>query len=488
MKLDQSDIKGSRMNKQDNNANELKKHIRALEMQLQKAKSELGKIEGKSALTDLIIRKMKAGASLADIGDHRGLRVRRGKTGTTVFTYRYRSPESGKLKQIKIGSYPETSLADARKKLTDLKAKRGNGICPATQKALDDEALKRQQKAEQAERKIKSITVKDVVDHFLRNYIEDRVVVSVNNKGKETRKTIKGARKSKGQAECKRSLEKDVSKTIGDIPATELMHADVTKIINSMLARGNTVQAGIVLKDFSQAFDYCIGTGFLPDETINPCIRVKKKLKDSNVKLTPNKRKRTFSDVELTLFVNWLPNSRFTPIVQNAFMLTLFTGCRTGEVVSAKWSDINLETGTLNLNETKTGVDRAVQLSTQAVELLEVMPKDSAYLFPAKMDNTKPISQRQLAWQCMNIRIASEKKPELWLQIPHWTPHDLRRTVRTGLSRMRCPSEVAEAILGHARSGIEGTYDLHGYEAESREWLQRWADHLDKLQQDGVST
>ena len=67
------------------------------------------------------------------------------------------------------------------------------------------------------------------------------------------------------------------------------------------------------------------------------------------------------------------------------------------------------------------------------------------------------------------------------LDVDRWTPQDLRRSVRTGLSRLQCRNEVAEAILGHARSGIEGTYDLHAYEAECREWLQIWADHLDVL-------
>ena len=67
------------------------------------------------------------------------------------------------------------------------------------------------------------------------------------------------------------------------------------------------------------------------------------------------------------------------------------------------------------------------------------------------------------------------------IDIPHWTPHDLRRTVRTGLSRLGCPSEVAEAVLGHSRKGIEGTYDLHRYEAECKVWLQKWADYLDTL-------
>ncbi|PHI31564.1 site-specific integrase [Budvicia aquatica] len=53
--------------------------------------------------------------------------------------------------------------------------------------------------------------------------------------------------------------------------------------------------------------------------------------------------------------------------------------------------------------------------------------------------------------------------------------------VRTGLSRLGCSSEVAEAILGHSHKGIEGTYNLHGYEAEYKVWLQKWADYLDML-------
>ena len=74
------------------------------------------------------------------------------------------------------------------------------------------------------------------------------------------------------------------------------------------------------------------------------------------------------------------------------------------------------------------------------------------------------------------------------LGIPHWTPHDLRRTVRTvrtvrtGLSRLQCPNEVAEAVLGHTRGGVEGIYNLYMYDAECRKWLQLWAYHLGNLQ------
>lgn len=67
------------------------------------------------------------------------------------------------------------------------------------------------------------------------------------------------------------------------------------------------------------------------------------------------------------------------------------------------------------------------------------------------------------------------------LDIPNWTPHDLRRTVRTGLSRLQCPDEVAEAILGHTKSSIKRVYNLYKYDAKCKEWLQKWGDYLDAL-------
>lgn len=57
----------------------------------------------------------------------------------------------------------------------------------------------------------------------------------------------------------------------------------------------------------------------------------------------------------------------------------------------------------------------------------------------------------------------------------------MRRTVRTGLSRLQCPNEVAEAVLGHTRGGVEGIYNLYKYDAECKMWLQAWADYLEKL-------
>lgn len=97
------------------------------------------------------------------------------------------------------------------------------------------------------------------------------------------------------------------------------------------------------------------------------------------------------------------------------------------------------------------------------------------YLFPS-FKTKLPIQQRAITEQAWLMR-----RDEKMVDIEHWVPHDLRRTVRTGLSRLKCRNEVAEAVLGHARSGIEGTYDLHKYEEDCKEWLQKWADHMDEL-------
>ena len=50
--------------------------------------------------------------------------------------------------------------------------------------------------------------------------------------------------------------------------------------------------------------------------------------------------------------------------------------------------------------------------------------------------------------------------------------HDIRRTVRSRLSRLKVTEEAREAVLAHARPGIKGVYDLHDYLDEKREALE----------------
>ena len=59
--------------------------------------------------------------------------------------------------------------------------------------------------------------------------------------------------------------------------------------------------------------------------------------------------------------------------------------------------------------------------------------------------------------------------------VTDWTPHDLRRTARTLMSRAGVLSDHAELALGHVLTGVKGTYDRHSYMDEKREAFEALA-------------
>jgi hypothetical protein len=86
-------------------------------------------------------------------------------------------------------------------------------------------------------------------------------------------------------------------------------------------------------------------------------------------------------------------------------------------------------------------------------------------------------------------------------EIPHWTPHDLRRTFATyaagGLPALQAAKlsaadkelakgleiepHVIEAVLNHVsgtRAGVAGIYNRSTYEPQKRGALNRWAERL----------
>jgi integrase len=56
--------------------------------------------------------------------------------------------------------------------------------------------------------------------------------------------------------------------------------------------------------------------------------------------------------------------------------------------------------------------------------------------------------------------------------------HDIRRTVRTRLSELGVMPFIGELILAHAQQGVAPIYDLHRYDAEKRDALERWERRL----------
>jgi hypothetical protein len=67
---------------------------------------------------------------------------------------------------------------------------------------------------------------------------------------------------------------------------------------------------------------------------------------------------------------------------------------------------------------------------------------------------------------------------ELGAAAPAFKLHDIRRTVRTGLSALPVPDLVRELVIAHARPGLHKVYDQFAYIEEKRRALELWAGRL----------
>jgi integrase len=411
-----------------------------------------------TAITSLAAKRFKYNSEsgkkpsfLADAPPNSGLRLLAYETGNKTWVYRYRHKITGQLKQVKIGSYSESSLgvAKAREYFNAYKAERDNGGCPATR--LKTEKLEAREKVKLAKKK--PYTVADMMEHYLVEHIEKK-------------------RNIKGLTEIRRISDKEIIPHIGEVKAKELTRSEVRELVFQIIERAPMIALD-VRRELRAAFDWAIDAERVPESKNNPVSFKKNSLPKRG------QGKRMLTDDELILFMDWLPNTPISENVRDCLFLALYTGCRTGELVKMSWRDINLNRGTYFLKNTKTETDRTVQLSKQAIELLSKrMNNNSDWVFPSNRSN-KHIQQKAIV-----IALCHERNgvtPKEGVDIDSWSAHDLRRTVRSGLSRLRCPDEVSEAVLGHARRGVKGTYDLHRYEQECKEWLQVWNDHLSSL-------
>lgn len=386
---------------------------------------------------------------LADSPPHGGLRLLAYESGNKTWVYRYRHKNNGQVKQVKIGSYSnELNLAKAREYFNKYKAERDNGGCPATR--LKEE--KRSAFAVVVASKIKPYTVADMMEDYISEHIEKK-------------------RNTKGYKDVRRLMNKDILPNIGKVVAEALSRTNMHDLVQKVGKRAPIIAAD-VHREVRSAFEWGISAGRIPESKRNPTLGVNVPKRGRGT--------RILTENELVLFFEWLPTANISNNVKDSLLLALYTGCRTGEIVKANWKDIDLEKGTYHLNDTKTGADRTVQLTTQAIEVLaKRKDNNSKYVFPSNRGNSH-INQHAIVCS-LNQPNSDGTKSKHSLKIDPWSAHDLRRTTRSGLSRLRCPSNIAEAVLGHSKKGVEGIYDLHQYEDECKEWLQVWADHLDTL-------
>ena len=182
-------------------------------------------------------------------------------------------------------------------------------------------------------------------------------------------------------------------------------------------------------------------------------------------------RERALSDDEVKRL--WLACEQRPHPFGRYLQLLLLTACRRMELATLLWTDVDMSERTIVItaDRYKTGKPHLVPLSRQAVALLESLPRLGPYVFTGRGE--------QHAMRGFHTRKA---KVDVLIEPPvQYQLHDLRRTVRTGLARLKVPESTAERVLGHTTRGIERHYNFHGYADEKRAALQLWSDHVTRL-------
>ena len=120
--------------------------------------------------------------------------------------------------------------------------------------------------------------------------------------------------------------------------------------------------------------------------------------------------------------------------------LLLLTGCRRGEIVRLRWSEVGSDM--LMLEDSKTG-PRRVPLNSQARRILERQPRgDSPFVFPSPLEPSRPRTDHLRLW----YRVRKEAG------IEEVRLHDLRHTHASHAVMNGVPVPVVSRLLGHSNT------------------------------------
>lgn len=172
----------------------------------------------------------------------------------------------------------------------------------------------------------------------------------------------------------------------------------------------------------------------------------------------------------------------------HALRLQLCTGQRIGEIGDIRRDDVIDGYWKLSRNKTSKRID--VYLAEHAAAILDDCPNfgaEGAY-FSASSADGEPQSLRTDAFSnamARHIRPRLEQAASE-LELPpiteHWTPHDLRRTVRSGLTGWAGVfPDIAERTINHAIGGIQSVYDHADYRPHVTQALQAWDAELGRI-------
>jgi integrase len=392
-------------------------------------------------LTVTQCKNAKPTAKPYKLADEKGMYLEVAPNGSKYWRLKYRF--AGKEKRLALGVFPEVELAEARDKRD------------AARKLLANNQDPSQAKAET--KRLAHLSAENTFEAIAREWQLIR----------------KGGWTERHADYVLKRLEADMFREIGNVPITDITAPRLLAAIRKIEKRGAHEVAHRALQTCGQVFRYAIGTG---RGERNPAAELK-----GTDTLMPVKRTHyaALDASELPDFLKALKENEARLYLQTryAIELLMLTFVRTGELISAKWNEFDLEgrVWTIPEERMKMGKSHIVPLSKQAVEVLKKLQAINGkrdWVFPNQTDSKKAMSNNTILFALARLGYKGRM-----------TGHGFRALAMSTIKeKLGYRHEVVDRQLAHApRNKVDAAYDRAKFLPERRKMMQQWADYIDAL-------
>ncbi len=404
-------------------------------------------------------------------GDMPGLCIIIQKSGHKSWSYRFRFNDI--QYRLKLGTFPPIGLADAR----ELARKAARSVLAGQNPVAEKKAAKQQMLD-------CPITFEAIARRFLLrackpNYSECYYGTVMH---------AFGFRPDPDDAKALLLVRNDYERALvekwGQRPMDSIGEREILNFLDTIVDEGHPAMANVFHKILRTFFKWAKSPEGHRIITINPCADIKQPAKD-------NEGERTLEDAELRAL--WRAALRLGYPHGTAIRLLMLTGARKNLVRLCSSGQIDRQKQTWTIPGKQRGAKGqgyVLPITDALASVLGECGTSAPYLL-STTGGTIPFYIGDILKKKLDILMLEELRKEAVaegrdlqkVQLPPWTFHDIRRTLRTELSGLEVPDAetVNEAILGHKQAKLRRTYDKFKYLAQKRIALDRWAAKLESI-------
>ena len=256
-------------------------------------------------------------------------------------------------------------------------------------------------------------------------------------------------------------------------PIQDLRRSHIHELIDELVQSGRHGVGRELRKHLSRFFNWAVDREIIAD---NPIHGFKRGDLQNN-----DEAGRALEDDEIRWV--WHASSSLGYPFGPLYRLLLLTGQRRTEWAAARRSELNSDKRWLEVPKDRYKGDRdhIVPMAEQAwsvFEQLPVWPGNDYFLFSTRGGKV-PVS----GFSKGKARLDQEISKQIAVEQPGTTlkpfrVHDLRVTCETRLARLGFNQDVRDAVIGHAKAGLQKTYNKYDYLTEKREAVAAYEAHI----------